>query len=179
MKVLAIIGSPRKGGNTDILVEKFLHGCAITNHELEKVYLYKHNISPCIACSRCKKGDYTCTIKDDMQSLYPLLDEADMIVFGTPNYWFGPSAKTKLLIDRLRPYTSNKKLKGKKASLIVAAADGPEACGPMVEMFKLSFNYLGIGFIGSVLGTAYEKREILNDKRAIDEAYKLGKEALI
>ncbi len=65
-------------------------------------------------------------------------------------------------------------LKGKIATLFVAAADGPEACGPMVEMFKLSFDYLEMDFIGSLLGTAYEKREILNDHNVLLEAHKLG-----
>ena len=174
MKILAIVGSPRKGGNTDILVDKILKVAAKSNHEYEKLYLYKNKISPCIDCRRCKKDDYTCKTDDDMQGIYTKMDETDLIIFGTPNYWFGPSAKTKLLIDRMRPYVSNKKLKGKKAVLVVSAADGPQACGPLVEMFRMSFKYLDIEFAGQVLGTAYEKREILSDQKALKQAYEIG-----
>ncbi len=139
-----------------------------------KLYLYKYNISACIACGRCKKDDYICTLKDEMQDIYPQLDNSDIIIFGTPNYWFGPSAKMKLLIDRLRPYTSNKKLTGKSGVLIVAAADGPDVCGPLSEMFRLSFDYLNMDLKGQVFGTAYEKKEILNDKKAMEEAFNIG-----
>jgi multimeric flavodoxin WrbA len=53
-------------------------------------------------------------MKDEMQEVYPKIDTSDVVVFVTPNYWFGPSAKMKLLIDWLLPYTSNKNLEGKK-----------------------------------------------------------------
>ena len=144
MKILALIGSPRKGGNTDILVDELLKGADIKKYEYEKIYLYKHNISSCLACNFCKKYNYVCTIKDEMQEIYPKIDNSDVIILGTPNYWFGPSAKMKLFFDRLLPYTSNKNLEGKKVILIVAGADGPEACGPLLEMFRKSFEYLNM-----------------------------------
>ena len=174
MKILALIGTPRKGGNTDILVDKLLEGAEKKEHVYEKIYLYRYNISSCKACNICKKDNYVCTMKDDMQKIYSKIDTADVIIFGTPNYWFGPSAKMKLLIDRLLPYTSNKNLEEKYGILIAAAADGPEACGPLLEMFRLSFEYLNMKFIGHVLGTAYEKKEIVNDKRSMSDAFNLG-----
>jgi len=174
LKILALIGSPRKGGNTDILVDKFLEGAEMKEHVYEKIYLYKYNISSCTACYKCKKNNYVCTMKDEMQEVYPKIDTSDVVVFGTPNYWFGPSAKMKLLVDRLLPYTSNKNLEGKKGILIVAGADGTEACGPLLEMFRMSFEYLNMEFIGYILGTAYEKKEILNDEKSMDEAFRLG-----
>jgi multimeric flavodoxin WrbA len=175
MKITILLGSPRKGGNTEILADKFLDGVEKSQHTFEKVYLYKQNIQPCIACDKCKKGDYTWILKDDMQHLYGVLDDSDLIVIGTPNYWFGPTAKTKLFVDRMRPYTANKKLKGKKAALIIAAADGEEACEPMIKMFKMSFDYLNVEFIDSVVGTAYTKKEILEDKKAMKHVFELGK----
>lgn len=174
MKILALIGSPRKGGNTDILVDKFLEGTEMKGHVYEKIYLYKYNISSCIECNNCKKNNCVCTIKDEMQEVYPKIDTSDVVVFGTPNYWFGPSAKMKLLIDRLLPYTSNKNLEGKKGILIVAASDGPEACRPLLEMFRMSFEYLNMKFIGHILGTAYEKKDILDDEKSMDESFRLG-----
>ncbi|MBW1697109.1 MAG: NAD(P)H-dependent oxidoreductase [Deltaproteobacteria bacterium] len=99
---------------------------------------------------------------------------ADLLVYGTPNYWYGPSAKMKLLMDRMRPYGVSKKLRGKKAIIISPAAEGPKVSGPLVEMLRLSFDYLGMELVGKVLGTAYDKGEIKNDKKAMNQAYDLG-----
>ena len=114
MKVLGLIGSPRKHSNTDLLVSKILEGASANNNQTEKLYLYGLNISPCLDCRGCKKGNFRCVVDDDMQILYPKLEDADVIVFGTPLYWYGPTGKMKLMIDRLRPFSASKKLKGKK-----------------------------------------------------------------
>jgi len=174
LKILALIGSPRKGGNTDLIVEKTLKGSEVKAHLYDKIYLYNFEISPCIDCRKCKKGDCVCVINDSMQEIYPKMDEADLIIFGTPNYWYGPSAKMKLLIDRMRPYVANKKLQGKKAVVIIPAAEGPKACGPLIEMFRMAFDYLEMEFVGQILGTAYERGEIRDDQEALENAYHLG-----
>jgi multimeric flavodoxin WrbA len=77
-----------------------------------------------------------------MNVLYPKLEEANVIVFGTPLYWYGPSAKMKLLLDRLRPYIASKKLKGKRAVLIVPSEEGADACNHNVGIFNMSIKYL-------------------------------------
>lgn len=174
MKILALIGSPRKGSNTDTLVEQALKGSEVSGHTYEKISLYNYDISPCIDCRKCKQGDYVCVIKDDMQGIYPKMDGADVIIFGTPNYWYGPTAKMKLLIDRMRPYVANGKLKGKKAVVITPAAEGPHACGPLMEMFRMCFEYLGMEFAGKILAAAYERGEVKNDQKALRNAYDLG-----
>ena len=174
MKILAFIGSPRKGGNTDILVDEMMKSAQIAGHTSEKIYLYDQEISPCIDCRKCKKDELVCVIDDDMQAIYPKIDDADLLVYGTPNYWYGPSANMKLLMDRMRPYGANKKLKGKKAVVISPAGEGPSACGPLVEMFRKSIEYLGMAYKGEVLGTAYDRGEIKNDNIAMKAAYDLG-----
>lgn len=174
MKILAMIGSPRKGGNTEILVDEMLRGAQVGGHIQEKICLYHYEILPCMDCRKCKKGDCICPLDDGMQEIYPKIDAADLIVFGTPNYWFGPTGKMKLLLDRMRPYVASGRLKGKKAILVTPAGDGPPVCGPLVEMFRLSFDYLGMEFIGKILGTAYEKGEIAQDEVALKDAYELG-----
>ena len=174
MNILAFVASPRKGSNTDTLVDETLRAVEANGHTHEKIYLYDCEIAPCIDCRKCKKGDLVCPIKDDMQAIYPKMDGADVIIFGTPNYWFGPSAMMKLLIDRMRPYVANGKLKGKKAVVITPAADGPDACGPLIEMFRMGFDYLGIEFKGRVLATAYERAEIKSDEKQLRKAHDLG-----
>jgi len=118
VKILALIGSPRKGGNTDILVEQILQGGKTKGHTSEKLYLYRYKIAPCVDCRNCKKGDYVCTVKDGMQEIYPKMEEADVVIFGTPLYWWGPSGQMKLLMDRMRPFVANSRICGVAPVLI-------------------------------------------------------------
>jgi multimeric flavodoxin WrbA len=78
-----------------------------------------------------------------MQKLYPKLDEADIIVFGSPLYWYGPTGKMKLVIDRLRPYVASSRMKGKQAVLIIPSEEGEQACTFVLSMFSLSLKIFG------------------------------------
>lgn len=175
MRVLGLVGSPRKGGNTDLLVSRILAGAGASKHLTEKVYLYALDISPCVDCRSCQKGKFQCAIDDGMQRLYPKLEGADVIVFGTPLYWYGPTGKMKLVMDRLRPYVASQKLKGKKAIVIVPSEEGTDACGYLVGMFELSFEYLGIALADKMLVKAYEKAEVKEQPETLNSAFELGK----
>jgi multimeric flavodoxin WrbA len=175
MQVLGLVGSPRKGGNTDLLVGRILEGAGAGKHLTEKVYLYALDIAPCVDCRNCQKGKFQCTIDDDMQRLYQKLEGADVIVFGTPLYWYGPTGKMKLLMDRLRPFVASQKLKGKKAIVVVPSEEGPDVCDHVIGMFELSFEYLGIKLIDKMLVKAYEKAEVNKQPETLNSAFKLGK----
>ena len=110
-----------------------------------------------------------------MQEIYLRLEAADIIVFGTPIYWYGPTAKMKLLIDRLRPFIASRRLEGKKGIIVVPSEEGPECCGPIQEMFRMSFDYLGIEKAGSILAKAYERKEIEKSPAELKRAYELGR----
>ena len=174
MKVLALIGSPRKRSNTDILVDKILEGCKEEGFISEKLYLYDFDISACTDCRVCKSENYECAIKDDMQQIYTGMVEADIIIFGTPVYWYGPTGKMKLLIDRMRPFIASGKMKGKKGVLVVPSEEGPKACKALLEMFRMSFDYLGMEFVDSILSTAYERAEVSSNKDDLKKAYEIG-----
>jgi multimeric flavodoxin WrbA len=175
MRILGLVGSPRKGSNTDLLVTKILNGAGASGHLTEKVYLYDLDIAPCVDCRSCQKGKFQCVIDDGMQRLYPKLEGADVIAFGTPLYWYGPTGKMKLVIDRLRPFVSSKKLKGKKAVLVVPSEEGADACGYVVGMFELSFGYLGMTLADKMLVTAYEKAEVNAQPETLSRAFEMGK----
>ena len=175
MKILGLVGSPRKDSNTDLLVSAILEGAAKSKHATEKMYLYSVDIAPCVDCRACKKGNLQCVLKDGMQALYPKLEEADVIVFGTPLYWYGPTAKMKLLLDRLRPFIESKKLSGKKAVLVIPSEEGADACNHIVGMFNLSFKYLEMEIISVLLPKASEKAEIKSQPHVLNEASMLGK----
>ena len=84
MKVLGIVCSPRKGGNTEILVREALEGAGEVGGETELILVADKNIAPCDACDTCRETG-VCRIKDDMQPIYQQLDQADGIILGTPD----------------------------------------------------------------------------------------------
>ena len=173
MKILALIGSPRKRGNTDLLVDAALEEVAKRGHTGEKLFLYDYAIRPCVDCRACKKGDLICVLNDDMPKLYKTIDAADVIILATPIYWYGPTAQMKLLIDRLRPYVASRRLEGKKAYLIAPSEEGPSACGPLVDSLKMSYKYLGLVYGGEALVTANEKGEVAAKMEELEKACRL------
>jgi len=176
MRILAVLGSPRKGGNTEILVDEILKGAELKGHDTERLRLYDYEILPCLDCRGCKKAKsgYTCALSDGMGEIYAKLERSDLIIFGTPIYWYGPTAKMKLLIDRLRPYIASRKLTGKKGMIVVPSEEGPGCCGPLLQMFAMSFDYLGMEDAGSLLAQAYERGEIRKRPGKLEMARERG-----
>jgi len=174
MNVLGLVGSPRKGSNTDLLVNAILEGAKSNGCSVSKVYLYDVDIAACLDCRACKNEPHKCALKDGMQTLYPKLAEAEAIIFGTPLYWYGPSAKMKLLVDRLRPFILSKGLAAKKAVLVIPSEEGADACRYAVGMFTLSFNYLGVELVGKLLPKTAERAAIKTQTDVLVEALKLG-----
>ena len=99
MKVLGIAASPRRGGNTDLLLEQALAGARSAGAETETIEISSLDISPCRHCDGCLK-EGKCVIDDDMQSVYPKLREADRIIIASPMFFMGLTAQAKALIDR-------------------------------------------------------------------------------
>ena len=119
MKILGIVGSPRKGGNTEILVEEALTATREAGAQTEVILLADKNIAGCDGCNSCFETG-VCKIKDDMQSIYQQLEAADAIIFGSPVYFGGVTAQAKALIDRTFLFLRDRRLKGKVVAPIVA-----------------------------------------------------------
>lgn len=103
-KIMILSGSPRKKGNINTLVEWFVEGARNAGAELELVDVtalnYKHN--GCIACRGCQKSEkYQCVVIDEAQPILARIPEADVLVFATPVFFFGPSAQLKVFMDRM------------------------------------------------------------------------------
>ncbi len=99
MKVLGIAGSPRRGGNTDLLLEHAIAGAKRNGDETEILEISRLEVAPCLHCDGCLK-EGKCIIDDDMQSIYPKLREADRIIVASPMFFMGLTAQTKCMIDR-------------------------------------------------------------------------------
>lgn len=131
----------------------------------ETVYLNDCTVNPCIDCRACLKRSMSCPVRDDMQEIYKKLEAANILIIGTPIYWFGPSAQTKLFIDRLRPYYRNRKLEGRRMMLLTPAADGEGDCDLTAEMMKRTAALLGVTVSGVVTAKAYDAGDALRDEK--------------
>jgi multimeric flavodoxin WrbA len=119
--ILGVMGSPRKKGNTHILVSRILEGAEAAGDDTEVLFLGDLNIRECDGCYNCWKGR-KCSKKDDMNALYPKIIGSDIIVFGTPVYWYGPTALMKCFIDRFVYFNCPEhraKIRGKSAVLAI------------------------------------------------------------
>lgn len=177
--ILGIIGSPRKNGNTHVLVSRILDGARENGANTETIFLRDLNLSECDGCYACWKGKHLCSKNDDMSDLYPKIMESDVLVFGTPVYWFGPTAIMKCFIDRFVFFNcpvNRKKIKGKAAVIAVPFEDRSYATSDLVvKFFDKSCDYLEMRFIDKILVPGVTKRgEVRNLKRVMDKCYKLG-----
>ena len=182
MKIVALAGSPRRRGNTELLLDAFLEGAKSKGAKATKVVLNRLKIKPCQACYACKKTG-KCKQKDDMKKLLRKLLKAEVWVFATPVYWWGPSAQLKLALDRMFPFCHPdnglpEKIKGKKFFLITASEDDPTKATPhVVGMLKESMNYLEIAWAGELLVQAGKKGEVKKNDQALKEAREMGERA--
>lgn len=99
MRVLGIVGSPRRGGNTETLVDEVLMGAGEADAMTEKIILSELEVAPCKACNECRR-DGRCAQEDDMVALLDKMRQSKAWVLGTPVYWGGPTAQFKAFIDR-------------------------------------------------------------------------------
>jgi len=177
--VLGVVGSPRKGGNTDILVDEVLRGARDAGADVERIFLNDLEIRPCQAeCSDyCRKtGD--CKINDDMSQIYDKLFDSDALVLGTPVYWYGPSAQLKAFMDRWYAFSHPKyihRMKGKRVVLVVPLEESDtSAADPLVGMIKKSLGYLEAEFHAKLLVSAGEKGAVKKNLKVMNQAYKIG-----
>ncbi|UCH15593.1 MAG: flavodoxin family protein [Bacteroidales bacterium] len=177
-RVLGIMGSPRINGNTHILVNKILEGAKDKGAETEIVFLKDLEIKECDGCYTCWKGR-ECSKEDDMNSLYPKLIESDIIVFGTPVYWYGPTALMKAFIDRFVYFNCDEnraKIRGKLTTIAVPfEEESLETARLLIEFFEKSFSYLQLKLARKIIVPGvYKKGDILAKKDFMDKAYKCG-----
>ena len=122
-KVLVLSSSPRRGGNSDRLCDRFMAGAQQAGHEVEKIFLKDRRIGYCTGCGACYGGAGPCPQKDDAAGVIGKMVEADVIVMATPVYFYTLSAQMKTLIDRC--CARYLEMKGKEFYFILTAAETP------------------------------------------------------
>lgn len=173
-KVLILSGSPRKGGNSDILCDEFAKGANESGHTTEKIRIAEKNISYCKACYACKK-DGICAIKDNMAEILQKIIDADVIVLASPVYFYSIDAQLKAVIDRTVARWTE--VKNKEFYYIVTMADEDvSSADTTLACFKGYADCVsGAKERGVIIGNGmYEKGEIC-DTETMKKAYEMGK----
>jgi len=171
VRVLGIVGSPRKGGNTDSMVKEVLSGAAEGGAETEKVSLADLRIEPCRACDGCVKG--ACLIDDDFASVAVKMRAAEAWVIGTPVYWWGPTAQTKAWIDRWYGLP-REVFVGKGIVLAVSSGGGRSYAELTISMLREIIPYLGMRELGLLHSGGSSVGRALSDAALMAEARRTG-----
>jgi len=177
-KILAVVGSPRKGGNTDLLVSQIAEGARAADAQVELVRLGEVQIRECDGCHACWKGR-PCSKKDDMLAIYPRIAASEIIILGTPVYWYGPTALMKGFIDRFVYFNceaNRSMIRGKRAVVAIVLEETHEQTWrPVVEFFEKSLAYLEMKLAGTIIVPGVGKKgEIQKQPDRLKEAYRLG-----
>ena len=176
MNILILSGSPRKGGNTDLLVEAFVEGTS-EQHHVEIVSVRDYKVSPCLGCNACSMSkDNTCAQKDDMPLIYEKMAHANMLVIASPLYFYGLSAQLKAVIDRCHnPIRDTFPIK-KTALLLVGAATLPELFDSILTQYQLCQNFFKLEDAGRVLVRGVKDKGDIKNTHALNEAFELGQQ---
>lgn len=171
MKIMTLLGSSRRAGNTEYLVERVLEGV-----EYKSVYLLDKKMNP-IKDKRHTQEGFS-DVHDDYEDLFIEFLKQDIIFFATPLYWFGMSGQMKIFFDRWSQYLRNerfdfKKEVCKKQAYVIVTGENPDpktAALPLIQQFNYIFNYVGIEFVDYIIGKANQPGDILDDSFALTKA---------
>ncbi len=189
MKVLGIYGSPRKGGNTDLLLDRVLAGAVAAGAEVSCIYVRDMSFDGCIECGGCNETGH-CVVEDDMQAVYPQLLEARVVFLASPVFFYGLTAQVKALIDRCQALWNLRRLTKKTAEerkrhdggcgfLVMAGAAGGLNLYTGSELTaKYFFDALDKSYGGGAFFRAEAAGDVLKIASDIERAFRFGKEAV-
>ena len=189
MKIVAVYGSPRAGGNTDLLLAEFVRGARDAGGTVEEIVLRNYHFAPCIECGACNETG-ACVLRDDMDMIYTRLREADILCLAAPVFFYGPNAQTKALIDRSqcfwagkyllnRPLSAERGRKGNAYLISVGATKGQKIFDCMLLTVRYFYDALDMDFAGSLLYKQIDaKGAIREHTTALKDSYELGKSAV-
>lgn len=184
MKVLSILGSPRRGGNTEIVLDEALRGARDSGAECEKVVLRDLNIKPCMEIYKCTEAG-VCAIKDDMQALFPKIVQSERLIIASPIFFYSVSALAKAMIDRCQSLWVKKYIlelpvspiaDRRGAFISVAATQGKKLFDGVRLTMKYFFDAIDVSYSDELLiRGADEKGEVRKQPDVLEAAYDLGR----
>jgi len=176
--VLGIVGSPRRSGNTETLIDEVLAGAREVGAEIKKFILNEMDIRPCRACNACTK-DKKCIQHDDFHSLLKEMERSDIWVLGTPVYWWGPTAQFKAFVDRW--YSVERAIfSGKRVVLTVPFGGGATSYARhTVGILEDIIPYLNMRHIATILAPGVHRPgAVRSDDKIMTAAHNAGNEAV-
>ncbi len=180
MKIITILGSPRRNGNTELLLNRFIEGASNKN-VIEKIVLNELRFFPCQNCDGCLNTG-VCILQDDLTSLYSKIEQAEVVVIATPVFFGSVSAQTKMMIDRFQAvWVAKNKLnrffKKKEGYLLVVTGQRKNRFFKNVkETVKMFFNILNIEYKDELFVAGVNRKgEILNHPEILEKSYHMGK----
>lgn len=174
-KVLILSGSPRKGGNSDLLCDEFLRGAMDSGNEAEKIFLRDKKVEYCRGCYYCARHEGKCVIQDDMAQILSKMQAADVLVLASPVYFYSVDAQMKTVIDRCVARWES--MHDKEFYYIMTSAEDTDT---VMDCTLECFRGFAVCLDGSVeKGVIYGKGvhahgEIANTVH-MEEAYEMGK----
>ena len=186
-RVVGISGSPRRGGNTDTLLDKALEGARLGGAVSEKIFLNDLAFKPCQGCGGCLRTGI-CVIRDDMRHIYRAVENADSVIIASPVFFGTVTAQLKAMIDRfhsrwIAKYVLKKGPRGKRQrkGYFLSASDSPKR-KYFVDARKIVRNFFAttdIEYAGELFcGGIKEKGVVKKDARSMEKAFGLGKAAV-
>ena len=171
MQILILQGSPRAKGNTAWMAEEFKNAAEAAGHQVTLVNVAHKHIAGCLACEYChNKGNGTCIQKDDMQELYPLMAEAEVLVLAAPIYYFTLCSQIQAPIHRM--YCVNAPAKVKKMALLMSSYSPNVYDGALAE-FRDICNYWSVENVGFVSAKIDEQKTEATKQKIVDLVAKL------
>ena len=185
MSVLGLYGSPRKGGNTDILLDEFLRGCEESGATCERIRLARLKVGGCRGCGGCEKTGL-CVVEDDMQSVYEALEKCSHVVLAAPIYFYNVPAQAKAVIDRTQALWTRKYIREEAGQgtagqdrggffIGVGATRGKRLFDGTLQTMRYFFDAIDVEYAGTlVYGEVDEKGAIRNHPTAMKECFETG-----
>ncbi|WP_319506970.1 flavodoxin family protein [uncultured Methanolobus sp.] len=187
IKILGIGGSPRKKGNTDILLDNFLKGAESAGAKTKKIILRTYSIESCIGCEACRKSGKCTKFHDGMELLYPEIEDCKGLILGSPTYNYNVTSAMKTFIDRLYPYYNftddrprqySSKLAGQNRKAIVFSVCEQleiKEMGFALEAMEMPLEALGYEVIEKFPVTSYfDRGAVSKDVDILKKAFEAG-----
>ena len=176
--ILIITGSPRKKGNSEMLAEAFARGARSNGHTVAVFEAATKNINGCKACGACWSKGRACFFTDGFTDLEPLLEQADVVVFASPLYWFSFSTQIKAAIDKMNAYDSERALRPLKvtesALLVCGAGENSNIFDGIIATYKSMLEYMHWKNMGIIAVPGVQEKGDIPDS-ALEQAEQLGK----
>lgn len=174
-KIIIVTSSPRKNGNSEILAQRFADGAKAAGNEVKFIAVRDIDLKFCTGCLYCNSHD-KCVLNDGMNGLYKDFQNADVLVFATPVYYYSVCGQLKTLLDRLNPlYVRENKFKD--VYLLTTAADNDESAmdGAVKDIQGWIDCFNGVKLKGVIRGVGVTEKGEINNTAFPEQAYETGK----